>query len=94
MLSQDENSKLLIDIAQRLSSIEGKLSALDSIDNSIETIRDTANRANARADTAYNYAKENDKNIDRLAQTIKWTVGTVITVLIPVIGGVLTLLFM
>lgn len=94
MLSQDENSKLLIDIAQRLSNIEGQLGKLDSIDYTIDAVRNTSVDAYNKADAAYNYAKENDKNIDRLTQTIKWTIGTIITVLIPVIGGVLTLLFM
>ncbi len=93
-MDNDKSNHLLIDIAQRLSNIEGKLEKLDSIDVSLETVRQTANKAHNQADAAYNYAKENDKNIDRLAGTIKWSVGTVITVLIPVIGGVLTLLFM
>lgn len=93
-MDSKESNQLLIDIAQRLSNIEGKLEKLDSIDVALETVRQTANKAQNRADAAYNYAKENDKNIDRLTSTIKWSIGTLLTVLIPLIGGVLTLLFM
>ena len=91
MANHDDNNKLLIDIAQRLSNIEGRLDVLDKLDFSIEQIRDTANKAHGKAQSAYNYAIENSKDVNKLAGTIKWAIGLTIPTILTIIGLIITL---
>ena len=92
-MSNDESNQLLISIAQRLSNIEGKLENLDNVDDSIHDVRKNTHKANIRADAAYNYAKQNDDNIERLAATIKWSIGVILTILVPLTVFILTVIF-
>jgi len=75
---------LVRDIYERLGGIEAKL-------DDVRQIRNTANEANRKADLALNKSQENNKNIESLANTIKWGFGIVVTVVLPIAIAVLNL---
>lgn len=82
----ENNRDVELKIFDRLGQIDGKLSNL-------ENIRDRANTAFDIAKSAEAKALENEEDMIEFKSTMKWIIGVIISILIPVSLFVLGLVF-
>lgn len=77
---------LVRDIYERLGGIQAKL-------DDVVTIRNTANEADKKASEANHKADENARAIEGLSATLKWAIGIIATILVPLTLFVLGKIF-
>lgn len=77
---------LVRDIYERLGGIQAKL-------DDVVTIRNTANEADKKADKALQKSDENSRTIAALSATLKWAIGIIATILVPLTLFVLGKIF-
>lgn len=70
-------SPQVVEIFERLGSIEAK------IDN-INSIRDVAYDADKKAEQAVSQASNNMSHITRLENNFKWAVGLIVSIVVPI----------
>lgn len=80
------NEDILRDLYERMGRLEAKI-------DDMRSIRETADNAFRLAEKAMLKSEDNEDDIKRLASTIKWTTGTILTALIPLILFVLQKIF-
>lgn len=80
------NEEILRDLYERMGRLEAKI-------DDIRTIRETADNAFRLAEKAMFKAEDNENDINKLASTLKWTTGTILTVLVPLVLFVLGKIF-
>lgn len=80
------NEEILRDLYERMGRLEAKI-------DDVLSIRETANRAYHLAEKAMVKAEDNENDINKLSSTLKWTTGTILTVLVPLVLFVLGKIF-
>ena len=80
------NEEILRDLYERMGRLEAKI-------DDVRSIRETADSAFRLAEKAMIKAEDNESDIDKLASTLKWTTGTILTALIPLVLFVLGKIF-
>lgn len=80
------NEELVRNIYERMGSMEAKI-------DDIRQIRDTSDKAHRIAEKALQASATNEKSIERNAASMRWSVGAIITVLVPVIMFVISRVF-
>ena len=80
------NEEILRDLYERMGRLEAKI-------DDVRSIRETADNAFRLAEKAMIKAEDNESDINKLASTLKWTTGTILTALIPLVLFVLGKIF-
>ena len=80
------NDDLVRDIYERLGGIQAKL-------DDVRAIRETAHEADKKADKALQQSDENARDIAGLSATLKWAIGIIASILVPVTLFVLGKIF-
>lgn len=80
------NEDILRDLYERMGRLEAKI-------DDIRAIRETADSAFRLAEKAMIKAEDNESDINKLSSTLKWTTGTILTALIPLVLFVLGKIF-
>lgn len=80
------NEDILRDLYERMGRLEAKI-------DDIRSIRETADSAFRLAEKAIHMGEDNKNDIDKLSSTIKWAIGTIATILIPIVLFVLDKIF-
>jgi len=80
------NEEILRDLYERMGRLEAKI-------DDVRSIRETADSAFRLAEKAMIKAEDNESDINKLASTLKWTTGTILTALIPLVLFVLGKIF-
>ena len=76
------NEDILRDLYERMGRLEAKI-------DDVRSIRETADNAFRLAEKAIHMGEDNKNDIDKLSSTIKWAIGTIATILIPIVLFVL-----
>lgn len=77
--------ELVREVYERLGGIDAKL-------DDVRQIRDTANEAKRMADLAQHIADDNEKDLERLGATIKWTISLVAPAVVSLAVAVISIL--
>jgi Haemolysin XhlA len=80
------NEDILRDLYERMGRLEAKI-------DDVRSIRETADSAYRLAEKAMVKAEDNENDINKLSSTLKWTTGTILTVLVPLVLFVLGKIF-
>lgn len=80
------NDELVRNIYERMGSMEAKI-------DDIRQIRDTSDMAQRTAEKALQAAETNEKAIERNAASMRWSIGTILVVLVPVVMFVISRVF-
>jgi hypothetical protein len=80
------NEEILRDLYERMGRLEAKI-------DDVRQIRETADNALRIAEKAHQMSQSNKDDINKLSSTIKWTTGTILTVLVPIVLFVLEKIF-
>jgi len=80
------NEDILRDLYERMGRLEAKI-------DDVRSIRETADSGFRLAEKAMVKAEDNESDINKLASTLKWTMGTILTALIPLVLFVLGKIF-
>lgn len=80
------NEDILRDLYERMGRLEAKI-------DDVRSIREAADSAFRLAEKAMVKAEDNESDINKLSSTLKWTTGTILTALIPLLLFVLGKIF-
>ncbi|PGN53937.1 holin [Priestia megaterium] len=81
------------ELAEKIADIREWLVRIDAKMDVVNETRATAEEARKIANEAKALAQENARDIEQLANTIKWAIGIISTVILGIAGLVVTIVF-